>query len=184
MFTTANHRYQNDHIFYAIQSTPMGRLLVAATQRGVCLTELSESDEPMLNYLKSRFRLAVIAPATADHPVQRWIGQVSDYLSATRENLSVPLDVRGTEFQLAVWQHLIQIPVGTTTSYGAVAKAVGRPKASRAVGAAVGHNPIAIHIACHRVVGQNGSLTGFRWGLPLKKRILAREGALSQDVMI
>ena len=184
MFSTANHRYQNDHIFYAINPTPLGRLLVAATVRGVCLTEMSNDDDTMLTYLQKRFRHAIVVPNQANHPIQSWTEQVSTYLGATTADWPVPLDVRGTEFQLAVWKHLMTIPTGSTTTYGAIAKALGRPKASRAVGAAVGHNPIAIHIACHRVIGQNGTLTGFRWGLALKEHILAREGALSKDRLL
>ena len=184
MFSTANHRYQNDQIFYVMTSTPMGRLLVAATDHGVCLTEMSKDDDTMLSYMQGRFRHAMVMPSAADHPIQSWAKQISDYLVATHADWSVPLDVRGTAFQLAVWKHLMTIPTGSTTTYGAIAKALGRPKSSRAVGAAVGHNPIAIHIACHRVIGQNGNLTGFRWGLALKEQILAREGALSKDRLL
>ena len=91
------------------------------------------------------------------------------------EGLGLPLDIRGTAFQRRVWEALREIPAGETTTYGALAKSIGRPRAVRAVGAACGANPIAVAIPCHRAVAADGALTGYRWGVARKKALLARE---------
>ncbi|HEY2544459.1 MAG TPA: methylated-DNA--[protein]-cysteine S-methyltransferase, partial [Candidatus Acidoferrum sp.] len=103
------------------------------------------------------------------------IRQLEAYLAGKLQEFDLPLALDGTEFQLLVWQNLRKIPYGETTSYGQLAKRIGKPEASRAVGLANGSNPIPIIIPCHRVIGSNGDLTGFGGGLPLKKRLLALE---------
>jgi methylated-DNA-[protein]-cysteine S-methyltransferase len=106
--------------------------------------------------------------------------QVRAYLRGDRRSFDLPVDLRGTPFQVSVWRAVAEIPYGDTTTYGALAATIGRPKATRAVGQAVGANPVPIVIPCHRVVGTSGSLTGFGGGLPLKERFLALEqGSLS-----
>lgn len=106
--------------------------------------------------------------------------QVRAYLRGDRRSFDLPIDLRGTPFQVSVWRAVGKIPYGDTTTYGALAATIGRPKATRAVGQAVGANPVPIVIPCHRVVGTSGSLTGFGGGLPLKERFLALEqGSLS-----
>jgi methylated-DNA-[protein]-cysteine S-methyltransferase len=105
--------------------------------------------------------------------------QLEDYFQGTRREFEVPLDPRGTEFQLRVWRQLLTIPYGTTHSYSQVAIAIGAPSAVRAVGAANGANPIPIIVPCHRVIGSNGKLTGYGGGLPLKRRLLELEGCIS-----
>ena len=90
----------------------------------------------------------------------------------------MPLDLQGTAFQRAVWQALLEVPPGRTSTYGAIARQVGAPQAARAAGAAIGRNPVAIIVPCHRIIGSNGSLTGFASGLPRKERLLQLEGAL------
>ncbi|MCX6093211.1 MAG: methylated-DNA--[protein]-cysteine S-methyltransferase [Candidatus Bipolaricaulota bacterium] len=108
------------------------------------------------------------------------LGQVRDYLRGDRRTFDLPLDLRGTPFQESVWRAMAKIPYGDTTTYGALAAGIGRPQAARAVGQAVGANPVPIVVPCHRVVGTSGSLTGFGGGLPLKERLLALEqGSLS-----
>ncbi len=102
--------------------------------------------------------------------------EIEEYLAGERKTFSSPLDIRGTPFQLSVWRELLRIPYGETRSYSEVAAAVGRPSAMRAVGAAVGANPIPIVVPCHRVVGKNGALVGFGGGLCLKERLLSLEG--------
>lgn len=104
--------------------------------------------------------------------------ELDAYLDGQLQAFSIPLDPRGTTFQLAVWRNLLEIPFGTTRSYGEVARAIGRPTAVRAVGAANGSNPIPILVPCHRVIGQNGSLVGYGGGLELKQRLLALEGII------
>ncbi|MBO9513730.1 MAG: methylated-DNA--[protein]-cysteine S-methyltransferase [Variovorax sp.] len=114
-----------------------------------------------------------------DHPVmQEAARQLDDYFAGRRRHFDLPLDLsHGTGFQQAVWQALLAIPAGRTTSYGALSADVGRPAAVRAVGAAVGRNPISVIVPCHRVLGANGSLTGYAGGLERKSALLALEGA-------
>ena len=102
--------------------------------------------------------------------------QLNEYFAGRRQTFDVPLDLRGTAFQLAVWNALLQVPFGETVSYATIAERIDRPSAVRAVGAANGANPIPIIVPCHRVVGRNGTLTGYRGGLPIKKRLLDLEG--------
>ena len=115
-----------------------------------------------------------------DHPVLREaIAQMSDYFEGRRDRFDLPLDLsHGTAFQQSVWQALRAIPAGQTTSYGALSAGVGNPAAVRAVGAAVGRNPISVIVPCHRVLGSDGSLTGYAGGLERKMALLEREGAL------
>ena len=107
---------------------------------------------------------------------QQLRAELNEYEAGQRDHFSLPLNPQGTEFQRQVWQALLQIPFGEHTSYGELAQQVGRPTAARAVGAAVGRNPLSILIPCHRVLGRNGQLTGFASGLTMKQRLLAVEG--------
>lgn len=104
--------------------------------------------------------------------------QLREYFDRERTSFNVPLDARGTDFQKSVWAELSRIPCGVTRSYGEIAKRIGKPKSMRAVGLANGSNPISIIVPCHRVIGADGSLTGFGGGLEMKRRLLAMEGAL------
>jgi methylated-DNA-[protein]-cysteine S-methyltransferase len=119
----------------------------------------------------------------ADHPVLRAAQtQLADYFAGRRRHFDLPLDLsHGTAFQQAVWQALLAIPVGHTTSYGALGRDVGKPAAVRAVGAAVGRNPISVIVPCHRVLGSDGSLTGYAGGLERKSALLTLEGALARQ---
>ncbi len=110
-----------------------------------------------------------------DGPVPNLLQQLEDYFKGKRQTFDGSLDLIGTPFQKQVWQQLLQIPYGQTTTYGELAQAIGRPKAVRAVGGAVGRNPVMIVVPCHRVIGKDGSLTGFGGGLPLKKELLSLE---------
>jgi methylated-DNA-[protein]-cysteine S-methyltransferase len=115
------------------------------------------------------------------HPVLRQAArELREYFAGERREFSVPLDFTGTEFQNKVWRALRTIPFGETRSYGELAVQIGAPKASRAVGAANGRNPIPIILPCHRVIGSSGSLTGFGGGLPMKKQLLAHEQTRDQ----
>ena len=115
-----------------------------------------------------------------DEPNHAAIRELHEYLKGERQGFDLSLDLRGTPFQLSVWNALKAIPYGQTTSYGAIAEHVDRPRAVRAVGQAVGANPVAIVLPCHRVIGSSGNLTGYAGGLPLKERLLALEkGSLS-----
>lgn len=157
---------------YALFPSPVGRLKLVAGERGL-VAILWENDRP------GRVRL----PDTAEdrnHPVLvETTRQLDDYFEGRRKAFDLPLDFRGTAFQRSVWRELLAIPYGETRSYGQLAKRLGNPTASRAVGGANGRNPISIVAPCHRVVGTNGSLTGFAGGLAAKARLLALEGVIS-----
>lgn len=150
-------------------ASPVGELTLVASDKGLAAI-LWENDDP------DRVRLA---PRSEDraHPVLREAErQLGEYFAGTREAFDLPLDFHGTDFQKRVWQQLLAIPFGETRSYGEIARALGKPTASRAVGAANGKNPISIVAPCHRVIGSGGALTGFAGGLEAKQRLLALEG--------
>ncbi|MGK6354284.1 methylated-DNA--[protein]-cysteine S-methyltransferase [Sphingomonas sp. DT-207] len=156
---------------YKIIASPVGALKLVASDAGL-VAILWENDDP------ARVRLGATTE-DAEHPVLvRAEEQLREYFAGNRRHFDVPLDFRGTDFQKRVWARLLAIPFGETRSYGAVAAELGRPEASRAVGAANGRNPISIIAPCHRVVGSNGKLTGFAGGLEAKAYLLGLEGAL------
>ena len=161
-------------IAYAISESPLGRLLVAATERGVCRVGLADSDRELEQVLREEFPKAALSrDETALRP---WVKAVLDDLKGRQPSQELPLDVQATAFQWRVWQELRKIPRGATRSYAEVARAVGRPGAARAVGQACNRNPVALVIPCHRVVASDGTLGGYRWGLERKKQLLASEG--------
>lgn len=146
-------------------SSPVGALTLIASDVGL-VAVLWENDDP------DRVRLDAAA-ARGDHPILvQAQTQLAGYFAGTRQCFTLPLDVRGTPFQHLVWRALLDIPFGETRSYGAIARMIGRPGASRAVGAANGRNPVSIVIPCHRVVGSNGALTGFAGGIDAKRWLL------------
>lgn len=153
---------------YTFMDSPIGRLLLAGDGR-------------QLSHLGFPSGKGAIAPGPEwgfeDAIFSNVKGQLQAYFDGTRREFDLPLDLRGTGFQLAVWRELMRIPFGATISYGELARRIGNSAASRAVGAANGNNPIPIIIPCHRVVGTNGSLTGFGGGIETKKWLLALERA-------
>lgn len=160
-------------IAYTIVDSPFGRMLVAVTAHGICALSVHDSDEWQERELRRDFRRATIRH---DPPTARPAAEaVLRYLRGESRECEVPLDVRGTPFQLRVWDELRAIRAGTTRSYGEIAARIGHPSAARAVGHAVGSNPVSILIPCHRALGADGSLTGYRWGLEIKKKLLAFE---------
>jgi AraC family transcriptional regulator of adaptative response/methylated-DNA-[protein]-cysteine methyltransferase len=160
-------------ISYAISSSPLGRLLVAATERGVCAISLGEHDRELELRLCKEYPAATISRDRGQ--LTQWTRQVLDHLAGRLPRLDLPLDVRATAFQWQVWSALAEIPRGETRSYGQVAAAIGRPGAVRAVARACATNPVALAIPCHRVVPASGGVGGYRWGAGRKKRLLARE---------
>lgn len=163
-------------IRYAFADGPLGRTLLAATDLGVCFTGFGDDDATLLANMRARFRNAAFEPAPAG-----LAGQLATLVAMIEEPAvakTLPLDLRGTVFQRRVWDVLRKIPAGRTMTYGEVAAAIGKPSAARAVGAAIGANPVSIAVPCHRVIGANGTLTGYEWGVARKRRLLAREGAL------
>lgn len=163
---------KGETIRYAIVETFLGWTLIAATSKGICRLRFGDDANEMAAELEADLSNATIAPA--DETFRNLVEQTVHALG-TPEALKLPLDVRGTAFQTKVWHALRQIPFGATVSYGELATRIGQPTASRAVASACGSNNIAVLIPCHRVIGKNGSLTGYRWGVERKQRLLARE---------
>ena len=162
-------------IRFAVGECTLGSILVAATPIGVCAIEFGDDPEMLVRALQDRFSKARLIGGDAgfEEVVATVVGMIE--VPATRVDL--PLDVRGTAFQRRVWQALREIPLGATASYADIAKAMGRPKAVRAVAQACASNPIAVAIPCHRVVRTDGSVSGYRWGVDRKRALLAREKA-------
>jgi methylated-DNA-[protein]-cysteine S-methyltransferase len=155
---------------YKIIPSPVGKLTLIGSDRGLAAI-LWENDNP----LRVRVRAAV---EDRDHPVLlETERQLAEYFEGRRTTFSLKLDPVGTRFQNEVWQALLAIPFGETRSYGELARQLGNPRASRAVGAANGKNPISIVVPCHRVIGSSGKLTGFAGGLEVKARLLELEKA-------
>lgn len=150
-------------------ASPVGVLTLAASGQGLAAV-LWEKDDP------ARVRLGPRAEASGHPVLEAAARQLDDYFAGRRQRFDLPLDFRGTDFQKQVWAALLAIPYGETRSYADIARAIGRPSATRAVGAANGRNPLSIIAPCHRVIGSNGALTGFAGGLAAKRHLLALEG--------
>ncbi len=162
-------------IHFAIAGSPLGRMLVAATERGVCSIAFGDSATALEAELRKNFRNAVIQRTPAGGALAEAIGNILSQLTEHPAALTLPLDLRATAFQQRVWAALMQIPRGETRSYAEIARALRSPKAVRAVARAIATNPVAIAIPCHRVIGKDGSLTGYRWGVQRKKKLLQLE---------
>jgi AraC family transcriptional regulator of adaptative response/methylated-DNA-[protein]-cysteine methyltransferase len=158
---------------YAVAACPFGKLLVAATEKGICAVRLGDSATVLETDLRNEFPAAHIE--RHNEPLGEWVREIIQHLEGGRPNLELPLDVRATAFQRQVWEVLQKIPYGSTRSYGEVAQAIGRPTAVRAVARACATNPVALVIPCHRVIREDKSLGGYRWGLERKKKLLAQE---------
>jgi AraC family transcriptional regulator of adaptative response/methylated-DNA-[protein]-cysteine methyltransferase len=161
----------------AFADCAFGRLLVGATDRGVCFIGFAEPDEALLADLRRRFPQARIEPDGGT--LAATVAAVVAFLAEPREALDLPLDLRGTAFQLRVWEALRRIPLGETRTYAQLAAMLGAPRAVRAVARGCATNPVSLAVPCHRVVGSDGKLTGYRWGVERKRALLAREGANS-----
>jgi AraC family transcriptional regulator of adaptative response/methylated-DNA-[protein]-cysteine methyltransferase len=160
-------------IRYACADSPLGRMLIAATDKGVCSIQFAPSDGELLEGLKREFPFAVRKPD--EGALKVWIKVLLAKMSGRDLNAALPLDIRATAFQRRVWTYLQSIPFGATRSYGQVAKGIGQPSASRAVARACATNPVAVAIPCHRVVREDGSASGYRWGVERKKTLLEME---------
>jgi AraC family transcriptional regulator of adaptative response/methylated-DNA-[protein]-cysteine methyltransferase len=157
----------------AIADCPFGRLLVGATDAGVCFIGFAEPDAALLGDLRRRFPRARLM--ADDAALTGTVRAVLDFIDEPREALDLPLDLRGTAFQLRVWQALTRIPPGETRTYGQLAEMIGNRRAVRAVARSCATNPVSLAVPCHRVVGSDGDLTGYRWGVPRKRALLDRE---------
>lgn len=162
-------------IGYSIVTSALGRLLVAATERGVCFVSLGDDDTTLENTLRGDYYAA--ACYRDDEELGEWVAAILAYLDGQVPHLDLPLDIQGTAFQWRVWEALRAIPYGSTRSYGEIAAMIDDPKAARAVGHACATNPVALVIPCHRAVRHGGQLGGYRWGLDRKEALLATEKA-------
>jgi len=163
----------NAEIKFAIGQSSLGAVLVAASDKGVCAILFGNNAEGLHNDLSKQFPRARLVGS--DQAFERLAAKVIDFVEAPAKGLDLPLDIRGTAFQHRVWDALRRIPAGATASYAEIAKAIGSPKSVRAVARACASNRIAVAIPCHRVIGSDGSLTGYRGGIERKRALLAKE---------
>jgi AraC family transcriptional regulator of adaptative response/methylated-DNA-[protein]-cysteine methyltransferase len=168
---------QGEQIRTALADCPFGRLLVGATDKGVCFIGFAEPDEALMGDLRRRFPKANVT--TDDTQLAGTVRAVLDFLREPKQALDLPLDLRGTAFQQRVWRTLCSIPAGQTRTYAQLAEMAGNSKAIRAVARSCATNPVALAVPCHRVIGSDGGLTGYRWGVPRKKALLEQESKLT-----
>lgn len=165
----------NEVIRCEIVDTSLGKLLVAVSERGVCEASLGDDDVALIAACARRFPDADLE--LADERTHELALAFAAAVEDPATPVDIPLDLRGTRFQLAVWEALTEIPAGSTASYSELAKRIGRPTAVRAVAGACGANPVGVVVPCHRVIGADGSLTGYASGVERKRALLEREGA-------
>jgi len=165
-------------INYTIVESALGYLLVAATDKGVCMVRLGDTAAALESDLQKEFAAAKIGRNNKELEIA--VTQIIDHLAGKQPRLDLPLDIQATAFQRQVWEALRSIPYGATRSYSEIAKEIGQPKAVRAVARACATNPVALVIPCHRVIREDRSLGGYRWGLERKKKLLEKEGAASE----
>ncbi|MFZ3184354.1 MAG: bifunctional DNA-binding transcriptional regulator/O6-methylguanine-DNA methyltransferase Ada [Pseudomonas sp.] len=163
----------NTRIRFAVGQCSLGAILVASSERGVCAILMGDGPDELLDDLQRRFPRAELLGGDQDFEQQ--MATVVGFVEAPQLGLDLPLDVRGTLFQQRVWQALREIPVGTTVSYSGLAQLIGAPKSARAVAQACAANALAVAIPCHRVVRNDGGLSGYRWGIERKRALLERE---------
>ncbi len=180
---TYGHGGRGMRIIYTIADCSLGRVLVAATARGVCSVALGDSDSQLIESLFAEYPNASIdSQDTLISPsLNLWLNQVLEQLKGKSSRLDLPLDLQATAFQLRVWEELQRIPFGSTRSYQEIAAAIGNPKAVRAVAGACASNQVAVVIPCHRVIRENAGLGGYRWGLERKRKLLENEQQRKQQ---
>jgi AraC family transcriptional regulator of adaptative response/methylated-DNA-[protein]-cysteine methyltransferase len=166
-------------IHFTVTSTPMGSMLLAATERGVCAVSFGDDGGALEAALRGEYPAAQVE--RSDELLAEWAGAVAQFAAGERQALDLPLDLRATAFQLRVWRALREIPFGGTRSYAQVAESIGQPTAARAVARACASNRVALAIPCHRVVPAAGGVGGYRWGTDRKRRLLAQEHATAPD---
>ncbi len=170
-------------ISWATANTPLGLLMMAATDRGLCSVQIGDDSIEMVAQLAREFPGAAITPMKArrgrknDGQFAAWMQALKDHLSSVSLRLDLPLDIQGTAFQMKVWRYLMHIPAGEVQSYSEIARAIGKPTAVRAVASACARNRLAIVIPCHRVIRGDGGMGGYRWGLQRKRSLIAQERA-------
>ena len=164
-------------IRYTCSDSPLGRMLIGATERGICSIQFARTDGELIEGLKREFPFA--ARKGDEGGLKAWVSTLLRHMRGKDFDASLPLDIRATAFQRSVWAYLQSIPFGETKSYSQVAKGIGRPTAVRAVARACATNPVAVAIPCHRVVREDGSMGGYRWGIERKKALLQMEQGAS-----
>lgn len=162
-----------EKLYFAIGACSLGAILVASSENGVVCITLGDEPDQLLKDLQDRFPAAT--PVGAGSEYEQVVASVVGLVESPGSGLDLPMDVRGTAFQQQVWQALRAIPAGQTRHYAEVARHIGQPTSARAVARACGANPIAVAIPCHRVVRQDGALSGYRWGIERKRALLERE---------
>lgn len=160
-------------IWFVVKEVWLGWIIVAATKRGICAIHIGDNAEALIRQLQAQFPNAQIE--RSDPIFQNWVEQIIAYIETPQKGLNLPLDIQGTAFQQRVWKALQDIPIGNTASYTEIAQQIGNPKAVRAVARACATNQIAVAIPCHRVIGSDGSLKGYRWGNERKQALLEHE---------
>jgi AraC family transcriptional regulator, regulatory protein of adaptative response / methylated-DNA-[protein]-cysteine methyltransferase len=167
-------------VHYAIVRSPLGRLLVGATQRGISAVYLGESDAALRSELRREYPRATLTVEERGHKagergLRAWVEKIVAHLGGQEPHLDLPTDVQATAFQRRVWEELRRIPYGATRTYSEVARAIGRPTAIRAVARACATNPTSVVVPCHRVIRGDGNLAGYRWGIERKRTLLSQE---------
>jgi len=160
-------------IRYTVADSPLGRMLIAATERGICAIQFAHTDGELIEGLKREFPFA--GRKAGDRGLRSWVAALLQNMRGKKLDSSLPLDIRATAFQRRVWAYLQSIPFGSTRSYQQVARGIGRPTAARAVARACATNPVAVAIPCHRVVREDGDMGGYRWGIERKKALIEME---------
>ena len=170
----SSYRRRGDgmRIDYAVVSSPVGRVLIAATEHGVCSVKIGSDESTLVAELRREFSDADLRNGRPRH---EWVRAIANHLKGDLPSLDLPIDVRATAFQWKVWRALQRIPYGETRAYAEVARSIGRPKAVRAVARACATNPVALVVPCHRVVPGTGGTGGYRWGKERKARLLSIE---------
>lgn len=166
-----------EQLFYAVGSSALGSVLVARSEKGICLISLGDGPQVLLDDLQTRFPKAHFLEGT--NIMAKTLERVAEPCEEPTRRFRFPLDLRGTEFQKRVWEELRKIPAGQTRTYTDIARQIGRPQAVRAVAGACGANPLALVVPCHRVLRRDGALGGYRWGIERKKILLETEAKYS-----
>lgn len=168
---------QGETIYYVCDNTSLGLLMLAATAQGVCFAQFGETEASLLQQLQEEFNQAQLVPYRHNNgpELKAWFSALNHHLASTAPCPNLPLDLRGTVFQIQVWEQLKTVEAGITLSYSELARQIGKPKAVRATASACGANKIALLIPCHRILRSDGGLGGYRWGTDRKRQLLERE---------
>ena len=161
-------------IGYTVANSTLGKVLVAATDRGVSAVYLGENERTLIGELREEYPKADLVRGGNGH--ERWLHEILQRVEGSAPRMDLPLDVQATAFQRRVWNELQKIPRGATRTYTQIAQALGKPRSVRAVARACATNPVSIVVPCHRVIRTDGTLAGYRWGLQRKQELLEREG--------